>query len=932
MAEVQHSDIFITDHDALNNVPGGVAVFSYHSGEIRIEFANNGFYEIHHGSKEYWLGKNPNPVEWLLAEDKNLFWKEFYNVQEGKQKLGNAAYRISGEDGAAHWVNNLFRFAYRKADVEYYYASFTGLDMLKVAEQSRAEARKMYEAAVEDTKLVVWEYFIKEHRIVMAENEFTQYDYRKFNLPKIINNVPESLLSYIDDAYTELFLDMYHRIDSGEPKVSGDVWYKFKPGTEPRCEHISYTTVFDDDGKPVKAYGIGQNITRQKLDQEEYNRMREQIAGNLQDVVSSTQLNISKNLYISGYSPYPNVVKSLERQTADEHFLATTETVVNEEIKKGIIQDFTCENLLRLFKSGQKQIEREYPVRTSYGGIMWIHAIVHMVQNPNTGDIEGITYAKNITKQKRNSEIITKLTNAGSDYIGVIDRIDSSFEMHTQNWKCGAMKNGQRLPYEQVRGMLADRYIAEDNRTFFMKATELDKVYSSLKEKEQYIVAFDFYSHNATDDLFKKQIVFSWLNDEHREVLCIQQDVTEAYQKEQEQIAALKKAKQEADAANEAKSVFLSSMSHDLRTPLNGVLGFTSFALTEKDPQKKQGYLEKIEASGKLLFDLVNDTLELSRIESGKVVLEQEVAMPSDIVPAVVTSLKPSAELKNIAFKTDFAINYSKPVRCDKLKIQKIVLNLVSNAIKFTPSGGTVSVSLKEENSAGDAGFHYLLVVEDTGIGMSREFMEHMYEPFAQEKRSESIRMPGTGLGLSIVRRYIDLMGGTIEASSELHNGSRFVVTLPLCGADEQAELHDTQSDLHSLAGKHALLCEDNYMNTEIAVMLLQERQMTVDTAENGSEGLKKFSASALGYYDVVLMDIRMPVMDGYETSKRIRALNRSDAHAVPIIAMTADAFEESLNEATEAGMSAYVTKPIEPQKLYYTLITSLSAAPKLPE
>lgn len=924
MAVETHSDMLITDHEALNNIPGGVAVFSYHNGEVRILFANNGFYDIHHGSKAYWMSKSPNPIDWLVTEDQNFFWKELHNVQKGIQTLGNAAYRITGEDGATHWVNNQFRFAYCTDGVEYYYASFTGLDMLKAAEQSRAEARKMYEAAVEDAKLVVWEYFIKEHRIVMAENEFTQYDYRKFNLPKIINNVPQSLLSYIDDAYTELFLDMYRKIDSGEPKVSGDVWYKFKSGTEPRCEHISYTTVFDDDGKPVKAYGIGQNITRQRLDQEEYNRMREQIAGNLQDVVSSTQLNISKNLYISGYSPYPNVVKSLERQTADEHFLATTETVVNEEIKKGIIQDFTCENLLRLFKSGQKQIEREYPVRTSYGGIMWIHAIVHMVQNPNTGDIEGITYAKNITKQKRNGEIITKLTNAGSDYIGVIDRIDSSFEMHTQNWKCGAMKNGQRLPYEQVRGMLADRYIAEDNRTFFMKATELDKVYSSLKEKEQYIVAFDFYSHNAADDLFKKQIVFSWLNDEHREALCIQQDVTEAYQKEQEQIAALKKAKQEADAANEAKSVFLSSMSHDLRTPLNGVLGFTSFAIKENDPQKKQEYLEKVEASGKLLLDLVNDTLELSRIESGKAVLEPEVVKSGDVIPAVAISLKPSAELKGITYNTNFDIELSNPIWCDKLKVQKIVLNLISNAIKFTPSGGTVSVSLKTLTDD-DANLFYALVVEDTGMGMSREFMKHMYEPFSQEKRSESVRLPGTGLGLSIVKRYVDMMGGSIETSSELHKGTRFLVMIPVSSASQITERQqNNENDLHSLVGKHILLCEDNYMNTEIAVMLLKEQQMIVDTAENGKEGLEKFISSNPGYYNAVLMDIRMPVMDGYETTKKIRTLDRSDARTVPIIAMTADAFEESVHEADAAGMSAYVTKPIEPQKLYQTLVQSI--------
>ena len=913
----------ITEHDALSNIPGGVAVFSYQNGEIRIEFANNGFYDVHHGSRAYWLGKSQNPVEWLVDEDRDIFWNEFGKVRETGQKLGNAAYRVRGEDGSMHWVNNQFRFAYKRANIEYYYASFTGLDLLKSAEQSRDETRKMCEAAIEESKLVIWEYYIQQHLVVMAENEFTKYDYRKFNLPKAIENAPQSLLAYIDDAYHEAFLEMYRKIDAGEPNASCEVWYKFKPGTEPRCERISYTTIFDEEGKPFKAYGIGQNITLQKLEQEEYNRMREQLTGNLQDTVGSFQLNLSKNLYISGYSPYPGIVTSLERRTADEHFAATAETIINEDIKCGVIRDYTCANLVSIFKSGRKQIERDYPVNTARGSIMWIHSTLHMMQNPSTGDIEGITYSKDITKQKRDAEIIRKLASAGSDYIGLIDKADASFEMHTKNWKYGSVSAGKRRPYNEVKELLAAEYVPEESRSAFLAATALEAVLAALKDKEQHVVAFDFLDNGIA---LKKQIVFSWLNEGRREILCIQQDVTEAYQKEQNQIAALKKAKQEAEAANEAKSAFLSSMSHDLRTPLNGVLGFTAFALKEDDPRKKQEYLDKISVSGNLLLDLVNDTLELSRIESGKAMLEPEVIMPGDIIPAVVTSLKPSAELKKITYKTDFEIDLSVPVWCDKLKMQKIVLNLVSNAIKFTPEGGTVSISFKTQKSA-DSTERCLLTVEDSGIGMSREFMKHMYEPFTQEKRSESPRIPGTGLGLSIVKRYIDMMDGTIEASSVLHKGTRFTVTLPMNTADtDLRQPGQKAADTQSLAGKHVLLCEDKYMNTEIAVMLLREKQMSVDTAENGRCGLEKFSASAENYYDVILMDIRMPIMDGYEAAKRIRLLKRSDARSVPIIAMTADAFEESIREANDSGMSAYVTKPIEPQKLYHTLVQTIGA------
>jgi signal transduction histidine kinase/PAS domain-containing protein/ActR/RegA family two-component response regulator len=924
-----------SDRDELNkilgNVPGGIAVFSYKDGEIRIEYANKGFYDMHHGSREFWQSKSLNPVDRLVPEDQNIFWSEFTKVNEKKQPTGNAEYRITGDDGNPHWIKNQFRFAYTLDNVPYFYASFTNLDELKAAERLRAETRRMYEAAVEDAQLVVWDYDITNHRITMAENEFTEYDYKKFGLKHISENVPQSLIKYIDEAYVDTFLEMYRQIESGAPRASCEVWYKLKPGTEPRCERISYSTVFDKNGRPIKAYGIGQNITQQKMALDDYNRMREQLTGNLMDVVGSFQLNLSKNKYISGYSPYPGVVELLKRKTADSHFTATAETVVNEKIKGRILRDYKCENLVKLFKSGKKQLVIEYPVRTSAGGIMWVHSTMHMLLNPGTGDVEGITYTKDITSQKRTGDIAHKLSSASCDYIGVLDTVGLTFEMPTRNWACDAILEGQKISYDKAREMLSDGYIAPEWRSVFLEATSLETVISELDRKGQHIVAYDFLDQPDSSEILKKQIVFSWLNDEKREIFCIQQDVTEAYQKEQMQIEALEKAKCEADAANDAKSAFLSGMSHDLRTPLNGVLGFTAFALKEQDIQKKQEYLEKIDVSGKLLLDLVNDTLELSRIESGKTVLEPETVLQADLIPAVAAAFRPSAEIKNIHYDTIFEIDGSKPVWCDKLKIQKIAVNLISNAIKYTPDNGIVTISLKIVPTE-DKGSAYCFTVTDTGIGMSDDFMKQMYEPFAQEKRSELEKSSGTGLGLSIVKKYVDIMGGSITAESRLHEGTRFTVILPVrtdfTGSDPAAgqKSGNTGSSAYKLDGNHVLLCEDNDMNTEIAVMLLKNRGITAETAKNGKEGVETFAASAAGHFDAVLMDIRMPVMDGYEAARNIRKLDRSDAKTVPIIAMSADAFEENVRAAKEAGMNGYLTKPVIPEKLYDKLHEILSA------
>lgn len=941
MTEKCGNGLQIDDHTTLNSIPSGVGIYDVTGDNIEMKYLNDGYYQMIGAGRDTrgrFFGSNVAAA--IHPDDLNKILDEAHlSVRENR--MFGMRFRILDGNDTYIWIGIRANHISLSPDTERFFASYYNVDAyisrqlmletrgeelsslleeLKAAEQSRDEIRKMYEAAVEDAKLVVWEYDIINHRVIMAENESTEYDYRKFGLPKITDNAPQSLVPYIDDKYVDVFLDMYRKIDNGEPSASCEVWYKLLYSMEPRCERIFYSTVYDEEGKPFKAYGIGQNITRQKLAQAEYDRLRAQLTGNLKDVVSSTQLNISRNRYISGYSPYPGVEESLRRDTADGHFAAAASSIDNESIKQSVQKEFVCTNLANMFQSGRQQLERVYPVRTSDGGIMWVCTTLQMMQNPSTGDIEGITYSKDITEEKRAQEIIGRLSSTGCDFIGVIDVTDNSFKMHTSNLDCDAVAAGQKYDYDFLRKMLFEGYVAPDKRDSLIGSSSIGTLNAELTVKEQYHLVYDYIDDPVSDTLLKKQIIFSWLNDEKREILCIQQDVTVAYRKEQEYIAALEKAKLDAENANEAKSVFLSGMSHDLRTPLNGVLGFTAFALKEKNPDKKQEYLEKIDTSGKLLRDLINDTLELSRIESGKARLEIEAVMQDDLIPAVTTALRPSAELKNIRFETDFETDMSVPVWCDRLKVQKIALNLISNAIKYTLDGGTVCVSLKMEGQ-GTSECRYLLTVKDTGIGMSEEFIRRMYEPFSQEKRSESVKEPGTGLGLSIVKRYVDLMGGIISVTSRLHEGTCIQVSIPVSTENiGPADKQEEDPSVQSLAGKNVLLCEDNYMNTEIAVMLLKDRGINVQTAENGKAGLEKFMASDVGGFDAILMDIRMPIMDGYEAVRRIRELDRADASTVKIIAMTADAFEESVRDAMSVGMDAYVTKPIEPNTLYQQL------------
>lgn len=373
----------------------------------------------------------------------------------------------------------------------------------------------------------------------------------------------------------------------------------------------------------------------------------------------------------------------------------------------------------------------------------------------------------------------------------------------------------------------------------------------------------------------------------------------------------------DAKTANAAKSTFLSSMSHDMRTPLNGIISFTNFALNTKDNEKKQEYLAKVQKSSSVLKNLINDTLNVSRIESGKTSLYLQYASTKEIYENLTLVMAGAAAEKGITFHTSSEVPEDVYVNIDKTKMQEIFMNLLSNAIKYTPQGGTVWYDVKmAEEKDGRATFCF--TVKDNGIGMSQEFQEKMFDSFTQEHQNDKTT-EGTGLGLYIVKRYVDLMHGRIEVQSELGKGSTFVVYLSSEVKHVAETRRNTNAD-YDFTGVKILLVEDNAFNQEIAQTLLKQKGAEVDTADNGAIAVDKFEHSPEGYYQAVFMDIHMPVMDGFEATKKIRGFSRADAKSVPIIAMTADAYDQDVKNCMEAGMNAHVAKPIDTEVLYQQL------------
>ena len=378
----------------------------------------------------------------------------------------------------------------------------------------------------------------------------------------------------------------------------------------------------------------------------------------------------------------------------------------------------------------------------------------------------------------------------------------------------------------------------------------------------------------------------------------------------------------QAERSNKAKSTFLSNMSHDIRTPMNAIIGYTNLIKKEPGlPQKTKDYLNKIEASNNHLLALINDILDMSRIESGKMELDPQKANIVKVIGEVRDLFATQMETKGLTFAVNIEHVMNKTVMCDTPRLNRVLLNLISNAFKFTPVGGSVTVTLKQVGGTEEVG-SYELRVKDTGMGMTPEFAKKVFAAYERDRTVSNIQ--GTGLGMSITKSIIELMGGTIDVETELGKGTEFIVKVdfPIVDEPDEVETEQTTDAAQELdfSKIKLLLVEDNEVNREIASLILSELGFELDTAENGKIAYEKVAASKPGDYDCVLMDVQMPVMNGYEATAKIRALKDKKLAQIPIIAMTANAFTEDIQAAKDAGMNSHIAKPLDIQKMIETL------------
>lgn len=535
--------------------------------------------------------------------------------------------------------------------------------------------------------------------------------------------------------------------------------------------------------------------------------------------------------------------------------------------------------------------------------------------------VSAVTYSEILRRKEDDEEHVTlsKLTDAflsvyyadlSTDYMRTL-KITREYED----------TYGFATSYNASMGDYVRNHIIEEERERCILQTSKDYILEQFKTKDRFSV-------EMTDTMTgcERNIVFDFIkvnNESNKLVICCR-DLTESLAKQKEQENQLKDALSMAQSANRAKTAFLNNMSHDIRTPMNAIIGYTGLATSHIDSKEQvKNYLGKISKSSNHLLALINDVLDMSRIESGKVNLEESEENLTEITRSLRDLVQAEIKSKQIEFLVDTVDVNDDNFICDRLRLNQVLLNVLSNAVKYTTEGGTVTMQVKELAVTESGYATYEFRIKDNGIGMTQEFLDTIYEPFTRANTSTISGIQGTGLGMSITKNIVDMMGGEIHIQSEIGKGTEVIITFDFKLLNAPKKVWAKKSSV-DFAGKKILLVEDNNFNREIATEILQEFGLTLYSAEDGDIAVEKMKAAKKGDYDLILMDIQMPKMNGYEATRQIRALN-TEISRIPIIAMTANAFEEDRKTALDAGMDEHVAKPIDFEKLKSTLARFLN-------
>ncbi|MDD3403687.1 MAG: response regulator [Hespellia sp.] len=896
----------------VNTVPGGIALYEVEGDKIETQFCSDGLCEL--------LGCSREEREEIFRKDAMaLTYKEDIPLLEDTIKNAyrnhsdiELTYRINTKSGKPRWVNLRSTYLSSKAGKSTFHAVFTDVDKMKSIEETEKEQQLRYQVAIKSSGINVWEYDIQADVLMVVSNS-SRIKQNCFTIENYIASTVQN--GFVREDSLNSFYRIFERLKSGEKEVSEDIWYKTTDEAGWWCERVIYTTIFDEKGVPVKAFGAGRDVTREKEAIKKFNEEISYRAAMQEANMDSLKINLTQNTIIEGESPFGLLGELIDGNNADLYFAKTADYICGEKNKEEYRTLFNRQSLLNCYNRGDYSVSMEFTRVFDTDRIYWIKYNVHLMKNPETKEVIAFIVENDTTDENVMKSIMETITRTDYDFFIVVDGTTDRAVDYTVN--SGKKLFIENQSFQKQNERLIRRNVCEEDVERVIEECQISSVLEHVADGN--VHKFDFNMRDANGKIRRKQVQLTLITEDRKAYLMTRIDVTGVYEEQIRHQKELEQALVSAKQANLAKSDFLARMSHDIRTPMNAIIGMTELAKDEDNSPKTAEYLRSIDSSSRFLLGLINDILDLSKIESGKIKLLEEPFSIEEFKHNIRIVILPLMKAKHI----DFTMNFDHDAACiltDKLRFTQIYFNLLSNAVKFTQEGGRIEFSCKHiPDRDGKHGIQ--CIVRDNGIGMSPEFQKHLFEPFSQENRDTNSTEPGTGLGLAIVKKLVDAMGGSIRVSSAIGKGTEFVVEFYAFTVEADAEKEKLSGSSEvDISGTHILLVEDNHLNVVVAKRLLERKGCQVEVAANGRQAVQQFSKSTEFFYDAILMDIRMPVMGGIEATGQIRASRRADAKSIPIIAMTADAFVEDQDKTKKAGMNAHLSKPIDPKLLYRTL------------
>ncbi len=688
--------------------------------------------------------------------------------------------------------------------------------------------------------------------------------------------------------------------------------------------------LYDWDGSVMGTVGVGIDVTREQAYAQEIvqkNRSLETIfmaidCGVLCHSIDGTHiLSINRAaLRILGY-------QSL-RELEEDGFNMIAESVMEEDRA-------ALEKAIKELKEEGDSVSIEYRVQHQDGTIVHVMGNIKLLKE--NGQLYYQRFLLDCTEQKlqekKNERYQKELVQALSidfNFVCFFNLDTGKGSLLRNNVENGSVFNSllaREITLEETMELYIQNFVCTEDKELMRAAFSREKILEELLVRKTAYVNYRV-DKDGRIQYFQMKVVRAGSWNESRGIVLGFRNIDEETRNEMERTKQLEDALSQAKKASKAKSVFLSNMSHDIRTPMNAIVGFTNLAITHIEKREKvEEYLEKIKSSGNHLLSLINDVLDMSHIESGKMHIDEKLCSLPDILDDLYNILQADVKAKQLSLRIESVDITDEEIYCDKLRLDQVLLNLLSNAVKYTLNGGSIYVKVTETPGSMSGYADYEFVIQDTGIGMSEEFVNKIFEPFKRELDSTTSGIQGTGLGMAITKNIVEMMGGTIDVKSKKGVGSEFTVRFTFRINTGEKLIH-TETDggmslekqLAEVPKGRILLAEDVELNQEIAATILNDAGFATEIAGNGRIAVDMLAKSEPGYYQVILMDVQMPVMNGYEATKEIRRMENQDLASIPIIAMTANAFEEDKQEALRSGMNGHIAKPIDIDVLFGVL------------